>query len=290
VNTTLLYKRVVAAPNPGGFYKRLMGNGWTVRAEYYYSEYSPALGKDHAGRGPDMYLDVHGNPDAAKTIIIFFHPGCLTWGNRSAANGCVIRSLLDRGHAVVSVDYRLTGWGWNGSSLLEDVHDSIDFAARTWPQAKLVIWGESGGAQLALLGAYTSNPSLNRVVSYGHSKVVGVVADSPQIDMRLAKSCREGFCATAYDDQSDPCWEMLSPLTHVNNGSVPTLLVSGLRDTMTKQEQPQLMANALKASGVRHLWVQSPHSAHVIAGNTIYSLNYQVFLSVFHSLINDVSR
>ena len=286
VSSIYIYKNVTDAPNPTGYYKRVAGNGWTRRGEYFYSEYSPSLGKDLAGRGPNMVLDVHGSVSTAKTVLIFFHAGCLTWGNRSAINGCMVRELLSQGHAVVSVEYRLTGWGWNGSHLLEDVHDSIYFVEQMCTHAKLVLWGESGGAQLALLGAYTYP-----LGPQGSSaSIVGVVADSPQVNMRLARSCREGFCSSDYDDQFDNCWEALSPLTHVSQLSPATLIFSGKFDIMTSQTQPRMLVSALNRSGVSHIWVQSPNSGHVVAFNVLGSLNFQVYSKIFSQFLVAMGR
>lgn len=268
-------------PNPTGKYERVVGpQRWQIKGDYSISEYERGKGKDYSGRGPHMELDVHGPLSISSGLaVIFFHAGCMTWGDRNEMNPCLVEALVKYGVPVVSVSYRLTGWGWNATHIMDDVQRAIFFVERLWPAKKLLLWGESAGAQLALLAAYTNISQ----------HVVGVIADSGQVSMRQSKNCREySFCRTNYADTSDSCWEQFSPISHVSANSVPTLLYSGEMDEISSPRTSSgLLASSLRELGVLHTWLKPANGRHIAGGETYGpgSVVYQLWEYSFMNMV-----
>jgi fermentation-respiration switch protein FrsA (DUF1100 family) len=88
-------------------------------------------------------------PKAGKPVVLYFH------GNGGSVAHRVPRfsKLVDDGTGLVALSYR----GYGGSDgnptedgLIADGRAAYDFARATWPDAKIVLWGESLGTGVAV--------------------------------------------------------------------------------------------------------------------------------------------
>jgi len=260
---TITYKNISQpAPNPNGRYRRTLGiQLFRFEGDYSTSRFGNGGAKDLSGRGPALNLDVYAENAQglanARGIVMYMHPGCMTWGSREDINSCVFEAILKQAVPVVSISYRLTGWGWNASHIFEDVADAINYVAKTYPKPAIILWGESAGAQLALLAAYALQ--LDRVV--------GVIADSAQVDMQQANNCRaHSYCNSSHGDKTDSCWTHYSPITYVNASVVPTLLYAGMQDQITRPEKASaILARSLTRFYVPHVWVRPQNGRHTVS-------------------------
>ena len=115
----------------------------------------------------ELKLDIHlpTTGTAPYPAVFWIHGG--SWRTGSRVGIGVSAGLLERGIAVVSVDYRLTQSGWEGVDLLwpaqiHDVKGAVRFiranaATYSIDPNRLGAWGPSSGAHLATILAMTAN-------------------------------------------------------------------------------------------------------------------------------------
>jgi acetyl esterase/lipase len=120
----------------------------------------------------DIYLP--GDVDGTCPVIIWLHPGGFTMGDKEMIQP-LVASMLQRGFAAVSVNYRLAG----EARFPAQIFDSK--AAVRWIRVasgkynfnpnKIIAWGVSAGSTLAALLGTTENIKELEDLSMGNSNV-----------------------------------------------------------------------------------------------------------------------
>ena len=175
-----------------------------------------------AGQNLDLYLPT----GTQQGTLLFFHSGGWTGGSKADVPALILQQV-QRGWAVVSVDYRLVGTDVHGSEVLADVDRSIRYVkANRGPlgldTSTLVATGWSAGGQLALMAAIAPGfqvapdlPSALVAVSPTVDAVVSMAATSDLTTWSKANAVGrqsvEGFlgCSVGGDDGLPTC----DPLT-----------------------------------------------------------------------------
>lgn len=205
--------------------------------------------------GADLKLDVY-RPAAssARTAILYLHGGGWRVGSREMMRPDA-RAMAELGFVGLPAQYRLLGQApWPAQ-----IHDAK--AAIRWTRAhalelgidpnRIVLWGSSAGAQLALLAAGTPDaPEFEgelgtRGVS---SAVAAVIAVHPPVSFHLGESAeRSSTSAKALlgDAATEEQARAASPIAHVREGFPPTLLLHGTEDHMVHHSASQRMLDAL---------------------------------------------
>jgi fermentation-respiration switch protein FrsA (DUF1100 family) len=88
-------------------------------------------------------------PKPGKPVVLYFHGNGGSLAHRVAR----FRKLVDDGTGLVALSYR--GYGGSDGSpsedgLIADGHATYEFARATYPDAKIVLWGESLGTGVAV--------------------------------------------------------------------------------------------------------------------------------------------
>ena len=226
----------------------------------------------------DLHLPVGADaaPDASSTrplaaapppVVLFLHGGGWQGGSRREF-GPDIADAFERiaaaGFAVASVDYRLSAEAVFPAQV-DDVLQAIAWlqenAARLGVDAtRLVLWGESAGATLAMLVGLRADAAARGVVDwYGptdfieHARALGR-EDDPD--------CSEAkwFGGTV---GSDPVTAAAaSPARQAHAGAPPFLIVNGTADTSVPASQAVLLADALAAAGAEATLVLVEGAGH----------------------------
>ncbi|NPV90766.1 MAG: alpha/beta hydrolase [Firmicutes bacterium] len=107
----------------------------------------------------DIYLPSQGQ--GPFPVIVSIHGGAFMYGDKADGNLVPVLKGLDRGYAVVSINYRLSGEA-KFPSQVNDVKAAIRFiranAARYQLNPdKIAVWGGSAGGYLALAAGITSD-------------------------------------------------------------------------------------------------------------------------------------
>ncbi len=211
----------------------------------------------------DEYLpSVHGR----RPAVVFVHGGGFRSGSRDEiAPGeqpvaPLALRLMRRGFAVFAIDYRLAP-RFRFPAAADDVLAAVRFVRAHAPRLRvdprrIALFGASAGGNLAVLAALRSRGSLDR-----GSRVRAAVSWSGPMDLTRFYpahpfvseyvGCVPAACAARY--------RAASPVTHVDRGDPPVLLVNGSTE-IVPLAQAKEMARRLASGDV-------PHRLLVVAGS-----------------------
>ncbi|WP_119067128.1 alpha/beta hydrolase [Aggregatilinea lenta] len=254
---------------------------------------------------PDGYplrLDVYEpeQADGPRPAVVVVHGGAWFQGDKSTyAFGWHDRWLAAQGYVVFDVQYRLSG-RWPAP--LNDVKCAIRWvranAARYGVDpGRIALVGRSAGAHLALMAAYTAGDPAYAAGCFSgegapEDEVQAVVASYAPSDLRLWSAEPGGAIAAllgGLPDEIPDLYASASPVSHVRSGLPPTLLIHGQRDRLVPPAHSELLANHLRAAGVKTVLLRIPWGRHgvdsLLVGLTGPMIQYDVdrFLAwVFH--------
>lgn len=218
----------------------------------------------------DLYLPNSRKWDLTP-VIVYFHGGAFAFGEKGDDALEPMLRGLDRGYAVISVQYRMSGEA-RFPAMIYDAKSAIRYVRsiaekyRLDPN-KIAAWGpSSGGYLVSMLGVTEGNPAFENK-SLGcpdYPSNVNLVIDwcGPcesflQMDPELRAS---GAGTPDHDDPFSPesrflgegiltnpdLVRMASPITYVHKGMAPFLIVHGGADQVVPVEQSQRFYDAIK--------------------------------------------
>ena len=209
-----------------------------------------------------LQLDVWqaGRPGPGRAGVVWAHGGGWVSGDR--ANWSLPkwgRWMADQGITMFSVDYRLPVIRSNMGALTPDVkaQEAGDVkCALGWVQAhsaeygvdpsNLVLAGDSAGAHLAMLTAYTiGTPNLPPSCPVAVAPVKAVVS----------------LYGITYSN--NPAENDVTPISYIRQALPPTLLIQGRNDHTVPPDNAPRMASQLSASGDQYELVQLPFTDHI---------------------------
>jgi acetyl esterase/lipase len=217
----------------------------------------------YAGLGAaQLQLDVWqaSSPSRGRLGVVWVHGGGWVSGDR--ANWSLPkwgRWMSDSGTTMFSVDYRLPTIGSGMSALTPDMkaQEAADVkCALGWVQAhsaeygvdptNLVLAGDSAGAHLAMLTAYTiGTPNLPPSCPVSVARVKAVVS----------------LYGITYSN--NPVENDVMPINYVRQGLPATLLIQGVNDHTVASDNARRMASQLAAAGDDYEIVQLPFTDHL---------------------------
>lgn len=248
----------------------------------------PAFAGQRYGASPANRLDLY-LPDTtawAHHAVVYLHGGGFHSGSRHMANPALVKALLDKGYAVATVDYRLSGEAVFPAAV-QDVFAAMGHlrtnADRLKLTGKIFVYGESAGGNLALLmGTAFADAEFRRNLDdrLGSVRPDGVVALYPPVDFaRIDPMLRAQGCdasAIHHDTMAGAESRYLgapvaeapqkvrraNPITHIS-GSMPSVFIQdGARDCVVGGAQGQLLADALKEWGLRVTYEKLADAGH----------------------------
>lgn len=122
----------------------------------------------------DLYLPDGEIPAGGYRVVIHVHGGAFAMGSRRDVNLGPMLRVLQRGYALASVEYRLSGES-RFPALVYDVKAATRFLRAHSEKynlntEKVAIWGPSAGGYLAsMMGATNGNPAFEDL-TYGNEK------------------------------------------------------------------------------------------------------------------------
>jgi len=231
----------------------------------------------------DLYLPKGAGP---HPLIVWIHGGGFMAGDKRQIFWTPLLRETERGYAVASVNYRLSGQA-TFPAPFQDVR-----AAIRWLRANaqkyainaecIVVGGESAGGYLAALlgtaGAVAVFDTFPMTNSKQSSRVQGVVdffgpTDFLQMDAGTPRSCEKPMVHDAVDSPESrllgcnlqKCPEkakIADPITYVSKDTPPFLILHGTADCLVAPSQSQLLYDALKAAGARASLHLLPELSH----------------------------
>lgn len=216
--------------------------------------------------GVPVTVTLPTDPSAAP-VLVYVHGGGWIAGQVAPQPGeWRLDQVVERGWAVVSVDYRLASQ--SGPTTVDDQVGEIDRVIGALrrgeradlfdPAAGLVSVGHSAGGHLATLQAViaTTDSRPDSVVA-----IAGVYDFEPEV---VEHFFLEPVVPVALG--CDPCSDLrrqvVSPAAHVDPGDPAVHLVHGAADGVVPVGTAHRMADALRASGVAHSVTIVPGGGH----------------------------
>lgn len=224
----------------------------------------------------DLYLPA--NAEAPVPLIIWIHGG--GWKSGSKENCLPVRTgFTERGYAVASINYRLTGEAsfpaqiedckaavrWLRSHAKEYGLDANHFGA----------WGSSAGGHLvALLGTSGDVSSFDTGENLDVSSRVQAVCDYygpsdfntmgavPGFEMHARASSPESALLGGPASEKPEMAKAASPVSHATPDDPPFLIVHGDSDRTVPLDQSRRMDAALRKAGVKTELIILPGSGH----------------------------
>ncbi|MBC7849512.1 MAG: alpha/beta hydrolase [Chitinophagaceae bacterium] len=220
----------------------------------------------------DIYLPANRTENETK-LLVLVHGGGWTEGDKSDFNG-FISELQQRlpGYAIANINYRLVANNQNLFPTAENdvkaaIQQLISKAVDYKYSKKLVLFGASAGAHLALLYAYKHNNGEVKAVGsmFGPTELVSFynAPPSPGIPFLLEAITggSPGTKANIYHESS--------PYNYVSAQSPPTIIFHGGLDVVVPPSQSVKLKDKLASSGVANQYVFYANQAHGWFGTTL---------------------
>jgi len=207
----------------------------------------------------DLYMpENEPNPP----LILWIHGGAWLCGDRKWVH---MLEQVERGYAVASIDYRLTGQGVFPDHIV-DCKDALVFLKQNatkygYDAGRIAVGGDSAGGHLAALMG----------TSIGHADWEPEGADctvQAVLDFYGPTSLGDGWERLVDNGPSDPDAiqsrflgahifsaqgrmraAAASPITYINGSEPPFLIIHGDKDDIVPYKQSLLLRNALEAAG-----------------------------------------
>jgi acetyl esterase/lipase len=115
----------------------------------------------------------------SRPVLVWIHGGALIMGHREGIDQRLKQALLEKGYAVVSIDYRLAP-ETQLPEIIQDVEDAFGWVRDKGPElfqadpARIAVSGGSAGGYLTLVTGYRVKPRPKAlVVFWGYGDLVG---------------------------------------------------------------------------------------------------------------------
>jgi len=209
--------------------------------------------------GISLYLDIYmPENEPEPPLIMWIHGGAWLYGDRKSP---VMLWQVERGYALASIEYRLTGQGIFPNHII-DCKDALIFLKKNageygYDAARIVVAGDSAGGHLAALMG-TSNGHADWEPEGADCSVQAVVDYYGPISMERGwenaskpdspESLLIGeFVQTA---RGRARIAAANPITYIDGSEPPFLLLHGDNDLVVPYKQSIYLRDALEAAGV----------------------------------------
>jgi acetyl esterase/lipase len=215
-----------------------------------------------AGGDEKLHLDIAWPKNVKEPLpcIVFIHGGGWAAGRRTVHTP-QIQDTAKAGYVAATVTYRLAPKHLFPAQI-EDVKCAVRFLRAKADEyhidkSRIGAIGFSAGAHLSMmLGAMDKEDGLEG--NGGHadqsSKVQAVVSYFGPTDLTreyppASRNIVKNFIGGTLAEKAD-AYKRASPITYVNAGDAPMLLLQGSRDELVPHDQAVVMADALTKAGV----------------------------------------
>lgn len=206
-----------------------------------------------------MVLNVHGGP---------WHRD--TWGFHPEAQW-----LANRGYACLQINFRGSiGYGKNflnagdrewGRNMHHDLVDAVSWAIQEGiaDPKRIAIYGGSYGGYAALVGAtFTPDLFTCAVAIVGPSNLITFIRSIPPYWSTFLAMLQK----RVGNPDTEPEFLMSrSPLSRVDQISIPMLIAQGANDPRVKQAESEQIVEAMRSKGIPHEYMLFPDEGHGFA-------------------------
>jgi acetyl esterase/lipase len=233
----------------------------------------------------DHKLDIYLPRKSEKKfpILVFLHGGGWIGGDKAFPekfymNDFVLK-FVQNGYAVVSVNYTLLDKNTNFPKPIEDSKEAVRWIRANadkynFDEKNIGLWGASAGAQIGMVAAYSDDSQFSENSRFSnYSSKVNYVIDyfGPSDLNKLLRTEEAGFKIfifklifpkiykmrndmirgfttkdiTVLKQEAIDGLKVYSPVTYINQNSVPTLIIHGDKDRIVPFSQSEILKKKL---------------------------------------------
>lgn len=243
------------------------GLGWA--SDFKLLQDVPYLGPERAEK-MDIYLP-QGATEKVPAVL-YIHGGGWTQGDKAQGiEKLNCQSLVKLGYAVASINYKLNTKG-TADAYPQNIRDCKSALQYLRKEAgtygldpdRIGVAGASAGGHLAMLVAYTPKvDELQHGTLYPdvpiHVSCVITLFGIADVRKWGRRSFVQGMNHPA---EQAKILELVSPITHVNSETVPTLIIHGTKDPTVPFSQAEALASIMTESNVSHRFVAVENGEH----------------------------
>ncbi len=228
-------------------------------------------------------LAIPKDNDGEVGLILFIHGGAWIGGDKDIYKDMVSDCANKEGLAAAALNYRYI----SDSTSLHDIADDIDAALSAIKEKgkekgvninKVLLTGASAGAHLAMFYAYSRKDTAPiipaAVCSYcGPTDLYddnfyydSDLGDTATVCQLMSWACGESFSIESKADFRKAL-DSVSPLTYVNENSVPTIICHGEKDTIVPYSNALSIVEKFEQYGVDYDFISYPNSDHGLAND-----------------------
>ncbi|MCF8237803.1 MAG: alpha/beta hydrolase [Saprospiraceae bacterium] len=238
---------------------------------------------------PGLSLDIYTPTQLVEEktpVVLFIHGGAWIVGTKEAINynrfNEAINNLRDAGYTIISIDYTLGSADQSPfPACLNDAADALAWVVseaehRGWDVQNIGLFGESAGAQIALMLAYCGPSNFNRACPdvnvryvldiYGPNQLEGIfkmpTAESyysllAQLPTPISSRIDLSHSIFGFDPEQDSLraqryMDLYSPYNYCHSSTPPTLIIQGDEDHLVPVQQSISLKARLDSLGVEN--------------------------------------
>ena len=223
-----------------------------------------------------LYLDLYmPEIETNAPLIMWIHGGAWMFGDRKSP---VMLWQVERGYALASIEYRLTGQGIFPDHII-DCKDALAYLKKNaaeygYDADRIAVAGDSAGGHLAaLMGASIGHAdwepegadcSVRAAIDYYGPTALGQEwnEDPDSVVSQLLGS-------NVFSKKGMEKAAAASPVTYINGSEPPFLIIHGDADALVPYRQSALLRDALEAAGVPVSMHRVHGGGHGFAGTDI---------------------
>lgn len=260
------------------FIASIFGFGQLSDSNYYTAFENTSYG-NHERNVMDVYLPKDTD---ATGLVMFIHGGAWVSGDKSSYTGAAKDMCKNYSVATATINYRYLSPDVTMADIVDDIDAAVSKIKAMADEngisiGKMLLTGHSAGGHLSMLYAYTkadtaaikpaavanySGPTDMNDPNYfidnelGTDNVLMLLSYSTGCDITLQNidEYREEIAA-------------FSPITYVNENTVPTIINHGVIDTIVPYSNAVSLDEKLTQYGVTHEFIIYPDSGHGLDNN-----------------------
>lgn len=221
----------------------------------------------------DLYLPPGEGP---FPVAVYAHGGAFVRGSRSMVTlfHPLLDHFLEKGIAVVSIDYRLFEDGVYFPDNIIDVSDALSYLKEhesllMLDTSQLLVWGDSAGAALMLATALDRHKQFVGELGDDLPTIKGVIALYPPTNFLLFKFIQTWLAHLKFYEGSREEWRELmvkcSPVSHLYADAPPILLLHGKKDPIVPFGQALHFVEHASDVGANVQLISFPNGTHSLA-------------------------
>lgn len=228
----------------------------------------------------DIYLPSHSS---TKTpLIVWVHGGAWMLNDKYADMSYMkntIKAFIDSGYALASIDYRYSTAAVFPAQV-QDCNQALEYLYQhagqyKFDKSRIALIGFSAGGHLASLLALSHNNAIQEFYAngtkphfsikcvldfYGPSDLISA-SSNPDTSVNNARSPISLLLGAIPVDRPDLA-RRASPVTYIDKGDPPFIIVQGEKDESVPNTQSRLLSSSLKLAGVKNELIIVPNAPH----------------------------